>query len=98
MDHLLHLLQGSSADFVFTQLPTRFLSDYQQLVAKLNNRSRLIESPKKFAARFSKRDQKHSETAEEYAAELKRLYGKAHQERDPQTREEDLVRRFLNGL
>ena len=98
MDHLLPLLQGSSADFVFTQLPTRFLSDYQQLVAELNNRYRLIETPKTFAARFSKRDQKHSETAEEYAAELKRLYDKAHQGRDPQTREEDLVRRFLNGL
>ena len=34
---------------------------------------------------------------EEYTADLKRLYNKAHPSRDHQTREE-LLRRFLDGL
>lgn len=42
--------------------------------------------------------QKHDETVEEYAAELKRLYSKAYTPREHQTRQEDLVRRFLDGL
>ncbi|XP_052238636.1 uncharacterized protein LOC127849933 [Dreissena polymorpha] len=49
-------------------------------------------------AKFSQRDQKQNETAEEYAAELKRLYDQAHKRRDGATRKEDLVRRFLDGL
>lgn len=36
--------------------------------------------------------------AEAYAAELKALYDKAHGFRNRKTRDEDLVRRFLNGL
>lgn len=35
---------------------------------------------------------------EDYAAELKRLYDKAHPKRNSETREEDLLRRFLDGL
>ena len=42
--------------------------------------------------------QKVGERVEEYAAELKRLYDKAHPNRDSLTREEDLIRRFLDGL
>ncbi len=42
--------------------------------------------------------EKASETVEEYAAELKRLYDKAHKDRDRRTRQQDLLRRFLDGL
>ena len=42
--------------------------------------------------------QKHNETVEEYAADLKRLYSKAYRRRDASTRQEDLVRKFLDGL
>lgn len=35
---------------------------------------------------------------EDYAAKLKRLYDKAHPKRNSETREEDLLRRFLDGL
>lgn len=35
---------------------------------------------------------------EDYAAELKRLYDKAHPKRNSERREEDLLRRFLDGL
>ena len=47
---------------------------------------------------LAKKTQKPGETAEEFAAELKRLYTKAHSFRDEKTRQEDLVRRFLDGL
>ncbi|CAC5405011.1 unnamed protein product [Mytilus coruscus] len=45
-----------------------------------------------------KRNQHPHESVEEYAAELKRLYDQAYPARDRQTRREDLLRRFLDGL
>lgn len=35
---------------------------------------------------------------EDYTADLKKLYDKAHVRRDSETRREDLLRRFLDGL
>ena len=67
-------------------------------MSELNSRFRVVETKKTFGARFSKRNQKVSESAEEYAAELKRLYDKAYSQRDSETRQEDLLRRFLDGL
>ena len=98
LDNLLPKLQGSAGEFVFTQLNHEVLTNYRELVSEINNRFRVIETPRTFAVKFSKRDQKVGETAEEYAAELKRLYDKAHTRRDYRTRQEDLVRRFLDGL
>lgn len=98
LDNLLPKLQGSAGEFVFTQLKRDTLRDYRELVSEINNRFRVIETPRTFAAKFSKRNQKPNETAEEYAAELKRLYDKAHNRRDSRTRKEDLVRRFMDGL
>ena len=98
LDHLLPKLQGSAGDFVFTQLPRETLENYDELIREINNRFRVIETPRTFAAKFSQRDQRQNETAEEYAADLKRLYDLAHKRRDGATRREDLVRRFLDGL
>jgi hypothetical protein len=64
----------------------------------MNNRYRVIETTKTFAGKFNRRVQKSGENAEEYAAELKRLYDKAYPRRDRDTRREDLVRRFIDGL
>ena len=65
-------------------------------------RSRHVSLPedtsKTFRALFSNREQKQSEAPETYAAELKRLYDKAYPERNSETRTEDLLRRFLDGL
>ena len=47
---------------------------------------------------LAKLNQRNDETVEEYAADLKRLYAKAYRARDEKTRQEDLVRRFLDGL
>lgn len=64
----------------------------------MKERYRVVETPKTFGAQFSRRNQKSGETVEEYAAELKRLYDRAHTKRDSETRKEDLLRRFLDGL
>lgn len=98
LDNFLPRLQGTAGDFVFSQLPQHTLSNYNNLVKELNNRFRVVETEKTFAAKFSQRCQRQGETAEEYAADLKRLYAKAYKSRDEKTRQEDLVRRFLDGL
>ena len=98
LDHILPKLQGRAGDFVFNQLSEDTISCYPMLIKELNSRFHTVETEKAFAAKFSQRVQKTDETAEEYAAELKRLYAKAYKSRDSRTRQEDLVRRFLDGL
>lgn len=98
LDEILPRLQGTAGEFVFGQLRREVRSNYSQLVSELNSRFRVVVTKKTYGAQFSHRDQKVSETVEEYAAELKRLYDKAHANRDEETRKEDLVRRFLDGL
>ena len=98
LDNLLPKLQGRAGDFVFTQLPKDTLKCYPKLVKELNSRFRVVETKRTFASKFSQRVQKPNETVEEYAADLKRLYSKAYQQRDAKTRQEDLVRKFLDGL
>ncbi|MCG8033222.1 MAG: hypothetical protein JAZ03_13720 [Candidatus Thiodiazotropha taylori] len=95
---LLPRLQGAAGEFVFGQLQKSIRGNYDTLVSELNSRFRIVETKKTYGAQFSKRNQKVSETAEEYAAELKRLYDKAYSKRDSETRQEDLLRRFLDGL
>ena len=97
LDNLLPRLQGRAGDFVFNQLSYETMSSYSELVKELNSRFRTVEQ-RKFAAKFSQRAQKQDETVEEYAAELKRLYAKAYKSRDNETRQHDLIRRFLDGL
>ena len=98
LDNILPKLQGRAGDFVFNQLSEDTISCYPMLIKELNSRFHTVETEKAFAAKFSQRVQKSDETAEEYAAELKRLYAKAYKGRDSKTRQEDLVRRFLDGL
>lgn len=72
---------------------------YKQLVRELKNRFRKVESSRTlYMAQFSNRNQRPGESIEDYAAELKRLYDKAHANRDPDTRCEDLLRCFLDGI
>ena len=98
VDNLLPKLQGKAGDFVFTQLSKDTLSFYGELVKELNSRFRVVETEKTFASKFSQRVQKEGETAEEYAADLKRLYAKVYKNRDNRTKRGDLVRRFLDGM
>jgi hypothetical protein len=98
LDELLPRLQGAPGEFVYDQLPSRVRRDYNSLVKELDSRYRVVETSKTFAAKLSHRGQKPGETIEEYAAELKHLYDKAYPNRDPETRQEDLLRKFLDGL
>ena len=98
LDEILPRLQGPAGDFVYGQLTHESRSHYRTLCKELSNRFRVVETSKTFWVQFSHRNQKSGETVEEYAAELKQLYDKAHAKRDKQTRQEDLLRRFLDGL
>jgi hypothetical protein len=98
LDELLPKLHGEAAEFVFDQLSRETRQNYKQLIAELNNRFRHVETTKAYAARFSNRRQKPGELPEDYAADLKKLYDKAHKNRDQVTRQEDLLRRYLDGL
>ena len=98
LNELLPKLQGVAGEFVYGQLSRRTRQNFKELTQELNNRFRKVESSKAFGAQFSHRQQKASESVEEYAAELKRLYDKAHPDRDDVTRREDLLRKFLDGL
>jgi hypothetical protein len=98
LDHLLPRLQGSAGQFVFGQLPQEIIENYGMLIKELDSRFRVIHTSRSYSAKFSRRNQKRGESAEEYASELKMLYDKAHGYRDRKTRQEDLVRKFLDGL
>ena len=98
LDQLLPKLEGLAADFAFSQLSPEVLNNYQELTCEMTNRFRVVETARSFAAKFSRRTQMPNERIEDFAADLKRLYDKAHGYRDRQTRDEDLVRRFLDGL
>ena len=98
LDNLLPRLQGRAGDFVYNQLSQETLSCYPELIKELNSRFRVFETQKTFAAKFTQRAQRPNETVEEYAAELKKIYSKAYKFRDNNTWQEDLVRRFLDGL
>ena len=95
---LLPRLQGQAGEFVYGQLSHIIRTDYNALIKELNSRFRVVETSRTFGAKFSNRSQKPGEPVEEYAADLKRLYDKAHANRDQETRREDLLRRFLDGL
>ena len=98
LDELLPRLQGVAGEFVYEQLSHETRSNYTSLCKELNNRFRVVETSKAIWDQFSHRDQKCGESVEDYAAELKKLYDKAHVRRDNDTRRDDLLRRFLDGL
>ena len=98
LDELLPRLQGPAGEFVFDQLDHECRCSYSSLVKELESRFRVVETKKTYAAILSHRNQKPGECVEDYAAELKKLYSKAHPHRDSQTRQEDLLRRFFDGL
>jgi len=98
LDQLLPRIEGPAAQFVFSQLRQDTLNSYKDLTYELRCRFQPIETARSFASKFSRRSQRQGEKLEDYAADLKMLYDKAHSYRDRRTRQEDLVRRFLDGL
>lgn len=98
LDEILPLIQGAAGDFVWGQLSKHTRRDFNLLVQELTYRFRKVETRKTFGARFSHRVQQEGESVQLFAAELKKLYFKAHPDRDRKTSNEDLLRRFLDGL
>lgn len=98
LDEILPKLTGNAGEFVFGQLSSETRGNFQLLTKELGFRFKRIESSKTYSMQFSSRNQKPGETVENYAADLKRLYDKAHKGRDLKTRCEDLLRRFFDGL
>ena len=98
LDELLPKLQGSAGEFVYDQLPSKVRQNYSALTRELKNRFRKVVNPKTYSTKFAASNQKPNQSVEDYAAELKMLYDKAFPTRDRRTRNEDLLRRFLNGL
>ena len=98
LQELLPRLQGTAGEFVFDQLPQKYLSNYSRLKKELSNRFGTYESKKNYRVQFNRRNQRLNETPEMYASELKRLYDKAYTNRDSRIRQEDLLQRFFMGL
>ena len=98
LDVIVSRIDGSAADFVFDELTTEERGSYSKLIQCLHSRFRKIEGEKAFQAMFWRRKQKSAESEEAYAADLKRIYGKAFPSRDCTSRRDDLLRRFLSGL
>lgn len=71
---LLPRLRGPAGEFVYEELRPEVLSNYKRLVKKLQSRFGIIESSRTYQTKFRRRDQKNGEHAQEYAADLKRLY------------------------
>ena len=98
LSELMQRLQGPAAEFVFDEIPSAILTDYQSLVVELDSRFKSVETSRTFKVQFSKRVQKFYESVEDFAAELKRLYDKAYPGRNPEMRRQLLLQQFLNGL
>ena len=98
LSELVQKLQGTAADFVFDEIPSEILGNFQSLVHELSLRFQTVETNKTFRAQFGKRTQRIGESVEDYCAELKRIYDKAYPGRNPEMRQQLLLQQFLNGL
>ena len=94
---LLPKLQGSAGEFVYGQLSRKTRGNFSALVKELQFRYRKVETTRTYGSKFSNRNQHSGESIEDYAAELKSLYDKAYPNRGGPTRQEDLLKRFLDG-
>lgn len=95
---LLPRLQGTAGEFVYDQLSREIRNSYRKLIKELDNRFREVDTTKIYITKFYNKRQVENESAQEFAAELKRLYDKGFPTRDKVTRNEDLLRQYLLGL
>ena len=75
LKELLPRLQGKTGELVYEQLSRHSRANFKQLVSELKHRFRKVETSRTYGAQFSSCTQKHNKTIQDYAAELKRLYG-----------------------
>lgn len=98
LDNLLPKIEGQAIEFVLLQLPSDVLNNYSELMSEMARCYRVIETNQSFVAKLSKRSQKQGEKGEVYAANPKRRYDKGHRDRHRGTRDEDFIKRFIDGL
>ena len=98
LSELLQRLHGTAAEFVFDEIPSEIIGNFQSLVHELSLRFQTVETNKTFRAQFGKRTQRIGESVENYCAELKRIYDKAYPGRNTEMRHQLLLQQFLNGL
>jgi len=98
LDILAEKLQGEAASFAYGQLTASTRSNYKKFSRELSSRFRTLESTRAFQAQFNNRNQRYNETPRQYADELRKLYSKAYPGRSEKTRQEDLLRKFTEGL
>ena len=98
LDMLLQKMEGDAGEFVYDQLSSKTRKNYKLLTRELHHRFMTVENKETFEARFDNRDKKSSESLEEYVADLRKLYDKGHPHRDHKVREEDILKRLLNGI
>lgn len=86
----------------FHGMPTEYSSirptvevHYRKLTEERNSRFRVVETRKTFISNFSNRQQKPGEKVEDYAADLKRLYDKAHPKKELQITGRSSVTKIL---
>ena len=91
-------MQGKACEFVYGQLSSTTRRKFTALVDEIQYRFRKVESSRTYSLKFSNRTQKTGETAEDFAAEPKKYYDKVYPKRDRETRREDLLRRFFDGM
>ena len=98
LSELFQRLHGTAAEFVFDEIPSEIIGNFQSLVHELSLRFQTVETNKTFRSQFGKRTQRVGESVEDYCAELKRIYDKAYPGRNPEMRQQLLLQQFLNGL
>ena len=73
-------------------------TDFQILVRELKHRCRKIETSHSHRENVQQMPAYPCESEDDYAVELKRLYNKVHSNRVAETRRQDLLRRFVDGI
>ena len=95
---MLALLQGSAGEYVFDILPAKVRVNYNLLVREMTSRFKKIISLTSYRNKYAKIKQKSTQSLEELAAVIRKMYEKAYPDREPQTKREDLLRKFLDSL
>lgn len=95
---ILSTLRGRAEQFVYRTLTRRVRDDYKLLVKEMNQRYKKVETPQAFRAKWNTIRQRAGENEQDLAGFISTVYQKAYPNRDPRTREEDLLSKFLDSL
>ena len=92
------LMRKSAGEFVFYTLTPEVHSNYRTLAKELMTCYRKVESKKGYQSKWTSLRQTAGQNEEELAAEIKRIYEKAFPGRDTESKQDDLLTKFLQAL